>query len=176
MKSTCSLPSLSNIITPNCYFYQRQHQKPSVLHVSSLLSPSNSDTVFFENDEPIKAKRKRASPSQLYILNQVFQQTCFPSTELRIELGKRLGMSPRTVQIWFQNKRQSTRIKERVAPQHYRRQYIVSPPSSPLASPKSMCISLPSLRLPPPPTFPSTPSSSVHSSPTSINTILFRDF
>ncbi|KAG0732539.1 hypothetical protein G6F23_014218 [Rhizopus arrhizus] len=85
-------------------------------------------------------------------------------------------MSPRTVQIWFQNKRQSTRIKERVAPQHYRRQYIVSPPSSPLASPKSMCISLPSLRLPPPPTFPSTPSSSVHSSPTSINTILFRDF
>ncbi|OAC99774.1 Homeodomain-like DNA binding domain-containing transcription factor, partial [Mucor lusitanicus CBS 277.49] len=56
-----------------------------------------------------KAKRKRASPSQLSVLNRVFEQTFFPSTELRMELGKQLGMSPRTVQIWFQNKRQSIR-------------------------------------------------------------------
>ncbi|KAL0096672.1 Homeodomain-like DNA binding domain-containing transcription factor, partial [Phycomyces blakesleeanus] len=56
-----------------------------------------------------KVKRKRASPSQLSVLNRVFNQTYFPSTELRIELGKQLGMSPRTVQIWFQNKRQSAR-------------------------------------------------------------------
>ncbi|SAM07978.1 hypothetical protein [Absidia glauca] len=62
---------------------------------------------------PLKAKRKRASPSQLAVLNRVFSQTYFPSTELRIELGKHLGMSPRTVQIWFQNKRQSLRSKTR---------------------------------------------------------------
>ncbi|KAI8341149.1 homeobox domain-containing protein, partial [Chlamydoabsidia padenii] len=60
-----------------------------------------------------KAKRKRASPSQLSVLNRVFNQTYFPSTELRIELGKHLGMSPRTVQIWFQNKRQSLRSRTR---------------------------------------------------------------
>jgi hypothetical protein len=62
---------------------------------------------------PLKAKRKRASPSQLSVLNRVFNQTYFPSTELRIELGKHLGMSPRTVQIWFQNKRQSLRSRTR---------------------------------------------------------------
>ncbi|KAL0095835.1 homeobox domain-containing protein, partial [Phycomyces blakesleeanus] len=60
-----------------------------------------------------KVKRKRASPSQLSVLNRVFNQTYFPSTELRIELGKQLGMSPRTVQIWFQNKRQSARMRDR---------------------------------------------------------------
>ncbi|CAG8541894.1 14592_t:CDS:2, partial [Acaulospora colombiana] len=59
------------------------------------------------------AKRKRANPNQLKVLNEVFQQTFFPSTEQRIQLGKQLGMSPRTVQIWFQNKRQSWRSKTR---------------------------------------------------------------
>ncbi|CAG8464192.1 13601_t:CDS:2 [Acaulospora morrowiae] len=61
----------------------------------------------------VKAKRKRANPNQLKVLNEVFQQTFFPSTEQRIQLGKQLGMSPRTVQIWFQNKRQSWRSKTR---------------------------------------------------------------
>ena len=58
---------------------------------------------------------KRANVYQLDVLNQVFEQTFFPSTELRAELGKQLGMSPRTVQIWFQNKRQSIRTRQRMA-------------------------------------------------------------
>ncbi|CEJ01161.1 hypothetical protein G6F70_008012 [Rhizopus microsporus] len=175
MKSACTLPSLSDIVNTNDYFYTRQSTKPSILHVSSLLSPIRTDSVLYESDEPVKAKRKRASPSQLYILNRVFQQTCFPSTELRIELGKRLGMSPRTVQIWFQNKRQSTRTRERVTPQQQRRSMFVSPPVSPLPSPSLIkSLSLPPLH--PPPAFALSPSSSAHSSPTSIDAMLFRDF
>ncbi|KAL1918380.1 uncharacterized protein VTP21DRAFT_3040 [Calcarisporiella thermophila] len=61
----------------------------------------------------LKAKRKRANAEQLKVLNQVFQTTFFPSTELRIQLGKQLGMSPRTVQIWFQNRRQAWRTKSK---------------------------------------------------------------
>ncbi|KAG1467603.1 hypothetical protein G6F56_004319 [Rhizopus delemar] len=160
MKSHCSLPSLSDIMNPNVQLYQQQPQKPSVLSVSSLLSPSNTETEFF--NEPVKAKRKRASQTQLNVLNQVFQQTCFPSTELRTDLGKKLGMSPRAVQIWFQNKRQSIRAREKA--QHYRKHYILSPPHSPTR------FSLPSLRLPP------TPSSSSHSSPSWMETSLLRDF
>lgn len=96
-------------------------------------------------------------------------------------------MSPRTVQIWFQNKRQSIRTRERGVT------HIASPPISPsirhYASPpppptnhhhynqKPAHISLPPLRLPQPPTFPLTPSSSVQSSPNSFdNSILFRDY
>ncbi|CAO3675269.1 unnamed protein product [Rhizopus microsporus] len=153
MKSACTLPSLSDIVNTNDYFYTRQSTKPSILHVSSLLSPIRTDSVLYESDEP----------------------TCFPSTELRIELGKRLGMSPRTVQIWFQNKRQSTRTRERVTPQQQRRSMFVSPPVSPLPSPSLIkSLSLPPLH--PPPAFALSPSSSAHSSPTSIDAMLFRDF
>lgn len=61
---------------------------------------------------PTKAKRKRASPHQLALLNQIFEYTFFPSTELRNAVGKELGMLSRTVQIWFQNRRQSWRAQK----------------------------------------------------------------
>ncbi|KAI9276679.1 Homeodomain-like protein [Phascolomyces articulosus] len=62
---------------------------------------------------PLKAKRRRANAKQLEVLNRVFDRTVFPSTQLRAELGRQLGMSPRTVQIWFQNRRQAIRTRER---------------------------------------------------------------
>ncbi|KAF1800536.1 hypothetical protein FB192DRAFT_1283412 [Mucor lusitanicus] len=183
MKSTCVLPSLSDLLNPTTAPYYNHHQH-HLLQVSNLLTEDDMEDY---DDEPVKAKRKRASPSQLSVLNRVFEQTFFPSTELRMELGKQLGMSPRTVQIWFQNKRQSIRTRERGVT------HIASPPISPsirhYASPpppptnhhhynqKPAHISLPPLRLPQPPTFPLTPSSSVQSSPNSFdNSILFRDY
>ncbi|TPX72380.1 hypothetical protein SpCBS45565_g00471 [Spizellomyces sp. 'palustris'] len=62
---------------------------------------------------PLKAKRKRASPAQLNALNAVFEKTFFPSTELRLRLAQQLAMTPRAVQIWFQNKRQTWRLKNK---------------------------------------------------------------
>lgn len=62
-----------------------------------------------ETEERVKPKRKRASSAQLAALRQVFQQTPFPSTEMRRRLAKSLGMTVRSVQIWFQNQRQSAR-------------------------------------------------------------------
>lgn len=66
-----------------------------------------------DSDSPIKAKRRRANAKQLEVLNRVFDRTFFPSTQMRAELGRQLGMSPRTVQIWFQNRRQAMRTRER---------------------------------------------------------------
>ncbi|KAH8119242.1 hypothetical protein DFH11DRAFT_1501153 [Phellopilus nigrolimitatus] len=57
----------------------------------------------------VKKKRKRADAAQLKVLNEVYARTAFPTTEERMELAKKLDMSARSVQIWFQNKRQSTR-------------------------------------------------------------------
>ncbi|KAK9332169.1 hypothetical protein V1520DRAFT_40355 [Lipomyces starkeyi] len=62
---------------------------------------------------PLKPKRKRATQQQVNRLNEVFQQTFFPSTEQRLELSRELGMTPRTVQIWFQNRRQGWRAETR---------------------------------------------------------------
>ncbi|KAJ2063458.1 hypothetical protein GGI17_001674 [Coemansia sp. S146] len=63
-------------------------------------------------ERPIKGKRKRANAQQLDVLNKVFSTTSFPSTELRNRLARDLGMTPRTVQIWFQNKRQASRQRD----------------------------------------------------------------
>ncbi|KIK99054.1 hypothetical protein PAXRUDRAFT_823153 [Paxillus rubicundulus Ve08.2h10] len=65
-------------------------------------------------EEPvIKKKRKRADTAQLKVLNETYSRTAFPSTEERADLAKKLDMSARSVQIWFQNKRQSMRQTSR---------------------------------------------------------------
>ncbi|KAG2203734.1 hypothetical protein INT46_010668 [Mucor plumbeus] len=74
---------------------------------------SDNDDNDDDDNLPLKAKRRRASSKQLDVLNKVFERTFFPSTQLRAELGRQLGMSPRTVQIWFQNRRQAIRTRER---------------------------------------------------------------
>jgi len=50
-------------------------------------------------------KRQRTSPSQLEVLENVYQQEKLPSSDLRKELAVKLKMTPRRVQVWFQNKR-----------------------------------------------------------------------
>ncbi|KAI8971747.1 Homeodomain-like protein, partial [Mycotypha africana] len=141
MKSTCTLPSLSEVLTLPSVSCQRGHSRKTYVHPSRIAhneqfayspciyddAPLSSMTAdqFFEDDEPVK-KRKRATPSQLHVLNSVFVRTHFPSTELRMKIGKQLGMSPRTVQIWFQNKRQSRRTKEKSS-----NNQLMSPPISP---------------------------------------------
>ncbi|KAF9159176.1 hypothetical protein DFQ26_006838 [Actinomortierella ambigua] len=68
--------------------------------------------IVVDNEEfVVKAKRKRANASQLSVLNAAFARSYFPSTEERLRLSKQCKMCPRTVQIWFQNKRQSVKAK-----------------------------------------------------------------
>lgn len=166
--STCTLPPLSDLFAPT-------PRSSSVLDIANLLSSPDPET------RHVKAKRKRASPNQLMVLNRIFSQTYFPSTEIRIELGKQLGMSPRTVQIWFQNKRQALRARGRQAaesPSYY------LPPISPPRSPPSDLhfhqqqsshpdnhISLPPLRL----LSPQSPPMS-YPSPNSVDHLSYRDY
>ncbi|CAO3643494.1 unnamed protein product [Cunninghamella echinulata] len=108
MNSTCMLPPISDLFNmPDRVSSNHQHRQSSYPPTSPTNTTINNNKLSYY--PPLKAKRKRASPTQLSVLNRVFNQTYFPSTELRIELG----MSPRTVQIWFQNKRQSLRTKSR---------------------------------------------------------------
>ncbi|KAF9903132.1 hypothetical protein BX616_001720 [Lobosporangium transversale] len=65
----------------------------------------------FIPEDGVKAKRKRANAEQLQVLNAAFEKSYFPSTEERLRLSKQTKMCPRTVQIWFQNKRQSVKAR-----------------------------------------------------------------
>ncbi|KAJ7683242.1 hypothetical protein B0H17DRAFT_42640 [Mycena rosella] len=80
------------------------------------------------SDEPaVKKKRKRADAAQLRVLNETYARTAFPSTEERLALAKALDMSPRSVQIWFQNKRQSMRQTNRQSSNAAHQPFSLSP-------------------------------------------------
>ncbi|KAG7098826.1 hypothetical protein E1B28_000730 [Marasmius oreades] len=89
-------------------FTPAQTTTSSQMSHPSYTPPPVSPTI--GSEEPtIKKKRKRADAQQLKILNETYARTPFPSTEDRLALAKLLDMSARSVQIWFQNKRQSMR-------------------------------------------------------------------
>ncbi|AFM98418.1 homeobox domain-containing protein [Encephalitozoon hellem ATCC 50504] len=60
-----------------------------------------------------KSPRTRMTGSQIKTLMACFQDNPFPTTATRQELSKILNISPRTVQIWFQNQRQKTKNRAR---------------------------------------------------------------
>jgi hypothetical protein len=202
---TCTLPPLSELFLTN----NNTPSRSSVLDIANLLSPTtitttttsttnittttttgNTVKAAYNNHHDrnnLKAKRKRASPNQLVVLNRIFSQTYFPSTEIRIELGKQLGMSPRTVQIWFQNKRQALRSRGRHAPESPT--YYLPPISPPRSPPTDLRyhhqaqdnFSLPPLRLIPPQQHQhqqqySSPPSMSFPSPNSIDHLPYRDY
>lgn len=55
-----------------------------------------------------KKKRVRTVMTnyQLKMLRNIFGENQFPSTEIREEIARSIKMTPRSVQIWFQNQRQ----------------------------------------------------------------------
>ncbi|KAF9131156.1 hypothetical protein BGX30_013211 [Mortierella sp. GBA39] len=62
------------------------------------------------NGQPRK-RRRRTNREELEILEDAFAKNLLPDAATRQELGERLGMSVRAVQIWFQNRRQTLRKK-----------------------------------------------------------------
>ncbi|KAI7885073.1 homeobox-domain-containing protein [Lichtheimia hyalospora FSU 10163] len=104
LNNDMATPTLSPTRTPSPVSQQ---------HHNSGVSSDEEEQVSTSKQQPVKAKRRRANAKQLEVLNRVFERTVFPSTQLRAELGRQLGMSPRTVQIWFQNRRQAIRTRER---------------------------------------------------------------
>ncbi|MBW0511919.1 hypothetical protein O181_051634 [Austropuccinia psidii MF-1] len=77
---------------------------------SSSDSGSSEKKRDLEEDELVNSSKKRSrtltTPMQQRRLVKVLEQTRFPSTELREQLAQELNMTPRRVQIWFQNRRQ----------------------------------------------------------------------
>lgn len=70
-------------------------------------SNSNSNGMLPNSTDPVKCKRKRATPEQVEILQASFRKNPFPCTTERSRLAEELSMTPRAVQIWFQNRRQN---------------------------------------------------------------------
>ncbi|WFC99568.1 hypothetical protein MYAM1_002313 [Malassezia yamatoensis] len=70
---------------------------------------SNNDETTATNFS--KRARTLLTAEQSRVLHEVLQQTSFPSTQMREAVAAKLGLSPRKVQVFFQNKRQKQRKK-----------------------------------------------------------------
>ncbi|KAK9766453.1 hypothetical protein K7432_004435 [Basidiobolus ranarum] len=68
----------------------------------SLLKPS----------KPKRKLRRRTSKEQLTALDEFFQTNKRPNTAAKEKLALELEMNPRTIQIWFQNRRQALKKKK----------------------------------------------------------------
>lgn len=69
-----------------------------------------------DSGKPSKKPRHRHSPAQLAALNELFEKSERPSLDDRNELAERLGMEGKTVNAWFQNKRASTKKRNKGGP------------------------------------------------------------
>lgn len=67
-----------------------------------------------QDDRSTRA-RTLLTPEQSRVLHQLLQKTWFPSTQVREAVAAQLGLSPRKVQVFFQNKRQKHRKKASAA-------------------------------------------------------------
>ncbi|KAJ9048626.1 hypothetical protein DSO57_1033088 [Entomophthora muscae] len=67
-------------------------------------------------EAPQRQSRWKANTHQLNVLNQVFINNPFPSKDTRLLLSTSLKMHPRTLQIWFQNRRQTLKANKSRAP------------------------------------------------------------
>ncbi|CAG8462076.1 378_t:CDS:2 [Ambispora gerdemannii] len=113
-RSTPSSPKSANT------FYQSTTKKSAADSAaavqSSMKSTSRSNYQFPSSDAisavnnnahhiPPKVKRKRFTQEQLVDLIAMFEQTDTPNYEIREKLAKKLNMTNREVQVWFQNRR-----------------------------------------------------------------------
>ncbi|EGN93170.1 hypothetical protein SERLA73DRAFT_163673 [Serpula lacrymans var. lacrymans S7.3] len=73
---------------------------------------STSSTTASQNKKP----RHRHSPAQLAALNELFDRNEHPSLDDRSSLADKLGMETKTVNAWFQNKRASTKKRNKTNP------------------------------------------------------------
>ena len=73
-----------------------------------LLLPASRLSETYPPGHPRRTKfsRTKISAADLSVLIESFDQEPLPNFEQQQSLAQRLGMTPRSVQIWFQNRRQ----------------------------------------------------------------------
>ncbi|KAK9470166.1 Homeodomain-like protein, partial [Dipodascopsis tothii] len=88
---------------------------PNALTRSTYAFISHSPTTYplqepeIDNAPLVRRKRRRTSPTELQILYSEFKKCTKPPRHVRQDIARRVGMTEKAVQIWFQNRRQSYR-------------------------------------------------------------------
>lgn len=100
----------------NSAFYSQFTFHPIQQAHTAPAGPNPDLRAAFYNPYQVK-HRHRTTKEQLSLLESTFQTNPKPSSELRRSLAERLGMTPRGVQIWFQNRRAKQKKQQQQKPQ-----------------------------------------------------------
>lgn len=89
--------------------HNRNQFQPSIL---PLRKPQNLNSAPAVDAKVVKKLRRRTSDHQRRILEDIFEINVAPSRAERIRLSSEIDMTPREIQVWFQNKRQKVKYME----------------------------------------------------------------
>jgi hypothetical protein len=95
-------------------------------------------SIEFVAHQDNKKRRTRTNHIQVHELQKLYMETTLPTLKQRQEIGAKIGMNPRAVQVWFQNRRQNLKKKQARLPSPV--SDIHSSPSSPRPEQSRMSI------------------------------------
>lgn len=84
---------------------EQQSQSWSFDDTSNTEAFEGDDSQANSNTATAVRKRTRATAEQLSVLEETFAVNVSPNSKLRKQLAEKLGMTERSIQIWFQNRR-----------------------------------------------------------------------
>ncbi len=95
--------------SPRSTTIKRPREEKSYAFISHSISTFPSNEPEIDNTQLARKKRRRTGPAELSILQQEFKICRNPSKQKRQEIGVKINMTEKAIQIWFQNKRQNER-------------------------------------------------------------------
>lgn len=84
-------------------------EKRSYAFISHSPSTFPLQEPSIDNAQLARRKRRRTSPLELSILQAEFEKGQTPNRTRRLDIAKRVNMTEKAIQIWFQNRRQTLR-------------------------------------------------------------------
>ncbi|GMI68457.1 homeobox protein 20 [Hibiscus trionum] len=116
---------------PHTFMFQTLHQDQNHLHLPSLLSSppqlfhgvgkleqvlhaghGNGDDEFSDDGSHHGEKKKRLNTEQVRALEKSFELGNKLDPQTKLQLAKELGLKPRQIAIWFQNRRARCKNKQ----------------------------------------------------------------